>query len=272
MTQLLRFLGLAAIVLAIGAAAPLAPAAIDLMTITPDAMPTSPAFPSLHQKVLVAADGMTALLTIGGAPKHYHADSNEIQLILDGSGTEWLGDHQVTLRRGMLVVVPVDTAHAGIVDTSGGKLRLVAFKTPPQAPTDIHLLPGSDVAPATKTALQPAAIDLLAITADAMPAPSTTFPNLRSETLVVTDGMTLALQTGTALKHYHADANEIQVVLDGTGTEWLGNEQVALKPGMMIVIPMGTNHAGLVATSTTPLRFVSIKTPPQAPTDVHFVH
>ncbi|MGC2130475.1 MAG: cupin domain-containing protein [Candidatus Aquilonibacter sp.] len=271
MIHLLRLIGVAAVVLAIGAAAPLAPAAIDLMTITPDAMPTSPAFPALHQKTLVVTDGMTAALSMGNAPKHYHADSNEIQLILDGSGTEWLGDRQVPLRAGTLVIIPADTAHSGIVDTSGGRLRLVAFKTPPQAPTDIHLLPGSAVAPASTMKLQPATIDLLAITADSMPAPSTTFPNLRSKTLVVTDGMALALQTGTALKHYHAGANEIQVVLDGTGTEWLGNEQVPLKPGMMIVIPMGTNHAGLVQTSATPLRFISIKTPPQAPTDVHFV-
>lgn len=127
------------------------------------------------------------------------------------------------------------------------------------------------VARAAAAPLQAQALDLATITADTMPAPSSTFPNLRSKTLVSTDGMTLALQTGTALKHYHADANEIQVVLDGTGTEWLGNEQVPLKPGMMIVIPMGTNHAGLVQTSSTPLRFISIKTPPQAATDVHFV-
>ena len=36
----LRLIGVAAVVLAIGAAAPLAPAAIDLMTISPDAMHT----------------------------------------------------------------------------------------------------------------------------------------------------------------------------------------------------------------------------------------
>ncbi len=271
MKNLLRLLGLAALSFAIAAAPPLQPAAVDLMTITPDTMPTNPAFPTLHQKTLVVTNGMTAALSIGGAPKHYHADSNEIQLVIDGSGTEWLGDHQVALRPGMLVVIPVDTAHAGIVDTSGGRLRLVAFKTPPQAPTDIHLLNGSQVAPASTGSLQPAAIDLLAITTDAMPAPSATFPNLRSKTLVSTPGMALALQTGTAPKHYHADANEIQVVLDGTGTEWLGDKQVDLKPGTMIVIPMGTNHAGLVQTSASPLRFISIKTPPQAPADVHFV-
>ena len=120
-------------------------------------------------------------------------------------------------------------------------------------------------------ALTPAAIDLDAIGPDAMGAPPAAFPNLHSKTLVAADGMTLALQMGTAPKHYHADANEIQVVLEGTGTEWLGDQQVAIKPGMMIVIPSGTNHAGLVQTGPVPLRFISIKTPPQAPTDIHFV-
>jgi mannose-6-phosphate isomerase-like protein (cupin superfamily) len=118
--------------------------------------------------------------------------------------------------------------------------------------------------------LQPAAIDLSAITPDSMPTPTAVFPNLRSKTLVVTDGMTAALQTGTAPKHFHADANEVQIFLEGTGTEWLGNQQVTVKPGMMLIIPKGTNHAGLTETSGH-LKFVSFKTPPQAPTDVHFV-
>jgi mannose-6-phosphate isomerase-like protein (cupin superfamily) len=118
--------------------------------------------------------------------------------------------------------------------------------------------------------LQPAAIDLAALTPDAMPTPGTVFPNLRSKTLVVADGMTAAVQVGTVAKHYHADANEIQIVLEGTGTEWLGATQVALKPGMIIVIPKGTNHGGTTATSGT-LKLVSMKTPPQDPSDVHFV-
>ncbi|HEX8806939.1 MAG TPA: cupin domain-containing protein [Candidatus Aquilonibacter sp.] len=127
------------------------------------------------------------------------------------------------------------------------------------------------LARAAAAPLQAQAVDLLAITPDAMPTPTATFPNLRTKTLVVTDGMTAALQMGTAPKHYHANANEVQFVLAGTGTEWLGDKQVPLQPGMMIVIPAGTNHAGLVDTSGGKLRFVSIKTPPQAPTDVHFV-
>jgi mannose-6-phosphate isomerase-like protein (cupin superfamily) len=118
--------------------------------------------------------------------------------------------------------------------------------------------------------LQPAAIDLTAISLDAMPTPAAATPNLRSKTFVVTDGATVAFQVGTVPKHYHADANEVQIVLEGTGTEWLGDQQVPIKPGTMLVIPKGTNHAGIVVTSG-PLKLVSMKTPPQDPSDVHFV-
>jgi len=118
--------------------------------------------------------------------------------------------------------------------------------------------------------LQPAAIDLFALTPATLPTPSSTFPNLQSKTFVVADGMTAAFQTGTAPRHYHANANEIQIFIAGTGTAWLGDQQVPIKPGTMIVIPAGTNHAGFTVTSG-PLKFVSIKTPPQDPTDVHMV-
>ena len=118
--------------------------------------------------------------------------------------------------------------------------------------------------------LTPASIDLAAMTPDTMPTPSSVFPNLRSKTVVSADGMTAALQMGSAAKHYHANANEVQIFLQGTGTAWLGDRQVPVKPGTMLVIPMGTNHAGFVATSGN-LVWVSLKTPPQDPADVHFV-
>jgi mannose-6-phosphate isomerase-like protein (cupin superfamily) len=114
--------------------------------------------------------------------------------------------------------------------------------------------------------LTPQIIDLAALQASDLPAPTTTSPNLRAKTLVTADGMTGQIQIGTVFKHYHAEANEIQVVLSGSGTEWLGDKQVALKPGTMLIIPMGTPHAG---TTDPNLKIVSFKTPPQAPTDTH---
>jgi quercetin dioxygenase-like cupin family protein len=104
------------------------------------------------------------------------------------------------------------------------------------------------------------------MTAADLPTPAPVSPNLRSKLLVVADGATGQLQIGTVAKHYHADANEIQYVVSGSGTEWLGDKQVALKPGVMLIIPAGTPHAG---TTDPNLKIVSFKTPPQAATDVH---
>jgi mannose-6-phosphate isomerase-like protein (cupin superfamily) len=114
--------------------------------------------------------------------------------------------------------------------------------------------------------LQPAVIDLMAIQASDLPTPTPASPNLRSKLLLAADGATGQIQIGTVAKHYHADANEIQIVLSGSGTEWLGDKQVALKPGTMLIIPAGTPHAG---TTDPNLKVVSFKTPPQAATDVH---
>ncbi len=114
--------------------------------------------------------------------------------------------------------------------------------------------------------LQPAVIDLAATQPSDLPTPTPASPNVRSKILAAADGATVQLQIGTVSKHFHADANEIQIVLAGSGTEWLGDKQVALRPGLMLVIPAGTPHAGTVDPN---LKIVSIKTPPQAATDVH---
>ncbi len=93
---------------------------------------------------------------------------------------------------------------------------------------------------------------------------------LRSKTLVVTDMATVAVQQGNVPKHYHAGNEEIQYVLSGTGTMWLGDTRRTIKAGDLIVIPKGTNHAGTIATSGT-FKAIAIKIPPQAAGDTHFV-
>ncbi len=116
--------------------------------------------------------------------------------------------------------------------------------------------------------LQAAVIDVAGLAPSDLPTPTAASPNLRSKMLAVADGATAQVQIGTVAKHYHADANEIQIVISGSGTEWLGDKQVSLKPGTMLIIPAGTPHAG---TTDPNLKIVAIKTPPQAATDVHLV-
>jgi quercetin dioxygenase-like cupin family protein len=94
---------------------------------------------------------------------------------------------------------------------------------------------------------------------------------LRVKPLVATPGATVLVQQGNIGKHYHAGTDEIQYILAGTGTAWLGNTQRQIKAGDLIVIPRGTNHAGTIATSGT-FKAIVIKIPPQAAGDTVFVN
>ena len=92
-----------------------------------------------RSKMFVAADGMTISVQAGNVPKHMHPNTNEIQYILEGTGTIWLGDKEVRVKPGDMVVIPKGTAHAGTKPDSG-VFMAIAIKTPPQAPDDTKLL------------------------------------------------------------------------------------------------------------------------------------
>jgi mannose-6-phosphate isomerase-like protein (cupin superfamily) len=94
-------------------------------------------------------------------------------------------------------------------------------------------------------------------------------PNVTpSITYATTAGATLAVQIGNVPKHFHADANEIQYVVSGSGTFWLGDTERQIHAGDLIVIPKGVTHGGSHATQGT-FKMIAIKTPPQKPGDAH---
>ncbi len=94
--------------------------------------------------------------------------------------------------------------------------------------------------------------------------------SLRSKTLVVTSSGTVAVQSGNVPKHTHQGSDEIQYVISGTGTFWLGNEHRQIHPGDLIIVPKGTVHAGAVATSGE-FKVIAIKLPPLANGDTQMV-
>ena len=102
------------------------------------------------------------------------------------------------------------------------------------------------------------------LTGDALgPASATGF---RSKMFVKADGATISVQDGNVPKHMHPATNEIQYILEGTGTVWLGDKEVKVKPGDLIVIPKGTPHAG-TKPDGRPFKAIAIKTPPQPAND-----
>jgi len=94
---------------------------------------------------------------------------------------------------------------------------------------------------------------------------------MRNKLLVSADGVTIAIQDGSPPKHLHANANEIQYILEGTGTIWLGDKEVTVKPGDLVVIPKGTPHGGTKPVGRT-IKAIAIKTPPQAPDDTKILN
>jgi mannose-6-phosphate isomerase-like protein (cupin superfamily) len=90
---------------------------------------------------------------------------------------------------------------------------------------------------------------------------------MQTKIVAVAEGATVQVQLGTVGKHYHANANEIQYVVQGQGKFWLGDSYKDVGPGDLIIIPKGTLHAA----TTTPFKAIAIKTPPQAREDMHIV-
>ena len=99
---------------------------------------------------------------------------------------------------------------------------------------------------------------------EALGLPSGT--GLRSRMFMSADGATVSVQDGNTPKHMHLNANELQYIVEGTGTIWLGDKEEKVKPGDLIVIPKGTAHGGTKPDGRT-FKAISIKTPPQAPDD-----
>jgi mannose-6-phosphate isomerase-like protein (cupin superfamily) len=112
---------------------------IDLSALTPADFPSpNPALPDLRTKVLAHVDSTVVSYAIGTAPKHVHTGTTEMQLILAGTGTEWVGDKQIAVAPGTFIVIPPNTAHGGF---TGGPFRFLNVKTPPQDPADYHMVP-----------------------------------------------------------------------------------------------------------------------------------
>lgn len=108
-------------------------------------------------------------------------------------------------------------------------------------------------------------VNLIAMTDEEI-GPLVPNTDLRTRLLGATEHGTIAVQSGNVFKHYHADANEVQYIIDGSGSFWLGDKEVQIKPGDLIMIPKGTVHAGSKA-ATGRYKAIAFKMPPQRSDD-----
>jgi mannose-6-phosphate isomerase-like protein (cupin superfamily) len=115
--------------------APLAPAMIDLVSIKHGELPST-SNPEMNSKVLVVTDNATIGIQSGNVAKHFHAKTDEIQYIIEGSGEMWLGGERKAFKPGTLIVIPKGTAHGGTLVTSG-PVKAISIKIPPQPKDDV---------------------------------------------------------------------------------------------------------------------------------------
>jgi mannose-6-phosphate isomerase-like protein (cupin superfamily) len=161
-------------------------------------------------------------------------------------------DQETSMHRSLSFVLPVALAFV-----AGAAFSPVAQR----------LLPSAHAQAAAT--LTPMIIDVAALKdADLAATPN---PDMRSKPFVVTESGTIAVQIGNVAKHFHANANEIQYIVEGSGTAWLGDKKQEIRPGMLLIIPKGTHHGGTESTSGR-FKAIAIKLPPQDPKDTTFVN
>jgi mannose-6-phosphate isomerase-like protein (cupin superfamily) len=101
--------------------------------------------------------------------------------------------------------------------------------------------------------------------------PGTPNPEMNGKSFVVTDNATVGIQSGNVARHKHPNTDEIQLILEGSGAMWLGDERREFKPGTLLIIPKGVAHAGTVVASG-PVKALVIKIPPQGKDDTVFLN
>ena len=63
--------------------------------------------------------------------------------------------------------------------------------------------------------------------------------HMRSNTFYASPGATVSVQTGDVAKHFHQNSDEIQYIVEGHGTFWVGDHEQEVGPGDLIIIPEG---------------------------------
>lgn len=113
---------------------------------------------------------------------------------------------------------------------------------------------------ATLTAPGPQLIDLNALNFNNLPA--TDNPTMHAQTFYSTANGAIGIQAGNTRKHIHLHNDEIQYIISGSGSMWVGNQRRDIKPGTLIVLPPGTPHGDYIISSDSPIKALTIKMPP----------
>jgi uncharacterized cupin superfamily protein len=230
-------------------------------------------------------------------PVHVHADEEELFYVLDGEGVSWQDGRAYAVRAGDCILHAPD-AEAHTILGAGEGLDVLAFSG--GSPTGLTWLPrarawwngphwlphdGPDPFAAEEAAgpLQVPAPEAqrppTIVALDDVPAEDFTgggdvvavrrdFGDLLGSARTGVGHLVVAPGALSAPPHCHAAEEELFVVLDGSGTLLLGDEEHAVRAGSIVARPPGTGVAHTFRAGEGPLTLLAFGT--REPNDIVF--
>ena len=226
--------------------------------------------PKIAGKTIFTSPRVVVMLRDGGigtlAKSHFHATTDEIVVVMGGSGELLINGVWTPVKAGDVHVNPRGNVHATRV-TGTEDLKFISLFTP--------VLPASGDANFLEEG-KPAVIPLGLV--DSTPANSILVnydewyaanakpdePKIAGKTIFTSPRAIVMVRDagkGTVIKnHFHSTTDEIVIVMGGSGEILINDVWTPVKTGDVHVNPRGNIHATRV-TGTEDLKFISIFTP-----------
>jgi quercetin dioxygenase-like cupin family protein len=196
---------------------------------------------------------------------HYHAVTDEIVYVVSGQAEMLIDGEPTLVKAGDLHVNPRGAIHSTRV-VGDEPFRFISVFTPPQPKGgDAKFVKEGEKAPAGLLDAKPGKAVVVNAPEWYAARPSNDKPNIIGETILATPRVVVMIRdAGKDLKikaHYHEVADEIVLVVAGSGEMMIDGRWNAVQAGDLHV-----NARGLVHSTRTPnenLKFISIFAPPQ---------
>jgi len=232
----------------------------------------SPGKPGIVGETVFASPRSVVMIRTAGkgtaAGSHFHSTSDEIVLIVGGRGELLINGKWTPVKAGDIHVNPRGNVHDARAPNED--LRFISVFTPAQPPGgDVNMIPMGTPAEIPKGLVDSKPDQAILINLDEWykTHPSPGKPELVSDTVFASPRSALMIRTGgkgrPAASHFHAVADEIVLMVGGTGEMLINGKWTPVKAGDIHANPRGNVHNS--RNPNEDVRFISIFTPQQPP-------
>jgi mannose-6-phosphate isomerase-like protein (cupin superfamily) len=199
---------------------------------------------------------------------HFHSTTDEIVLVIGGSGELLINGKWTPVKAGDIHVLPRGNVHDA--RSPNEDLRFVSVFTPSLPPgSDLNMVPAGTAAQIPKGLIDSKPDQGIIINLDEWykTHPSPVKPELVSETVFASPRSALMIRTGgkgrATTSHYHTVADEIVLIVGGSGEMLINGKWTPVRTGDLHVNPRGIIHNS--RNPNEDVRFISIFAPQQPP-------